>query len=96
MKCARPQLSLSLLLLFFSLCVSYSDVAQNTTTDPSRVQSRYVVIPPRAGAQSLPTPSGTLREWNGSFTYNGVNYPYVMVGADPATNQRAVITTLFR
>jgi hypothetical protein len=62
------------------------------TTDPSRVQSQYVVIPPRPAAANLPAPSGTLREWNGSFTYNGVNYPYVMVGADPTTNQGAVIT----
>ena len=38
-------------------------------------------------------PAGTLQEWNGSFTYNGTNYPYVMVGQDPATSQGSVITT---
>lgn len=35
----------------------------------------------------------TLQEWNGSFTYNGTPYNYVMVGANPASNEGALIAT---
>lgn len=92
MNYGRPQLCLSLVLLFSNLYLTHSVVAQNTVAN-SPVQSRFVVIPSRPATSNWPAPSGTLREWNGSFTYNGVNYPYVMVGDDPTTNQGAVITT---
>ena len=42
----------------------------------------------------MPTPDNTLQEWNGSFTYNSTQYKYVMVGADPSTNQGALIPTI--
>jgi hypothetical protein len=42
---------------------------------------------------SFQAPSGVLPEWNGSFTYNGTQYNYVMVGADPSSNQGVLITT---
>ena len=78
-------LALTLLVAF---CLSTFASAQDTMP----AHPRFVVIPPKAAlpGQNL---SGNLQEWNGSFTYNGNNYPYVMVGADPSTNQGAVITT---
>jgi hypothetical protein len=57
------------------------------------VVPRYVVIPPKPAPAGMKTPSGTLQEWNGSFTYNGTNYPYVMVGTDPSSGAASEITT---
>ncbi|HZP24962.1 MAG TPA: hypothetical protein VFB04_16070 [Terriglobales bacterium] len=54
---------------------------------------RFVVLPPKPPLPGHENPSGTLQEWNGSFTHNGTNFPFVMVGADPSTNQGALITT---
>src|SRR5271166_3488900 len=59
-----------------------------------RVTPRFVVIPHKPAAPGTPAPANTLEEWNGSFTYNGNQYNYVMVGADPATNQGALIPTI--
>src|SRR5215467_9678234 len=39
--------------------------------------------------------ANTIPYWTSSFTYNGVVYPYRMVGTDPATsNSTTVIPTL--
>ena len=39
----------------------------------------FLVLPINAFAQSLPLPT-----WTGSFTYQGTQYTYTMVGTDPA------------
>jgi hypothetical protein len=67
------------------LCLSAVAVAAD--------QARFVVIPPKPALPGHEHPSTTLQEWNGSFTHNGTQYNYVMVGADPSTNQGALITT---
>ncbi len=54
---------------------------------------RFVVIPPKPAAPGTPLSPASLQEWNGSFTYNGTPYNYVMVGQDPSTGQASVITT---
>ncbi|HZP23386.1 MAG TPA: hypothetical protein VFB04_08065 [Terriglobales bacterium] len=61
--------------------------------DTMPAHPRFVVIPPKPALPGHENPTGTLQEWNGSFTSNGTNYPFVMVGADPSTNQGALITT---
>lgn len=64
--------------------------------DPPR--GRFVVLRPRLQPslryrQRQKHPQVSLQTWNGSFTYNGTNYPYNMVGADPSTNSSATVTT---
>lgn len=54
---------------------------------------RYVVIPPKPAPLGQQLPSGTLQTWNGTFSYNNHNYPYVMVGQDPSTGQGTVVST---
>jgi hypothetical protein len=58
-----------------------------------QVKARYVVIPPKPAAPGTPIPDATLQTWNGSFTYNGHQYNYVMVGKDPSTGQGTIVTT---
>jgi hypothetical protein len=57
--------------------------------------------PPRAMFSMLPghlrpdiaPPAASLTSWSGSFTYNGKNYTYNMVGTAPSTNTSTTITT---
>jgi len=82
------------LALFVCCCLSALAVAQDTSNDTMPAVPHFTIIPPKPALPGHENPpSGTLEEWNGSFTYNGTNYPYVMVGADPSTNQGAIITT---
>ena len=83
-------MALALLVCF---CLSALMVAQDTSADTMRAVPRFTIIPPKPAAPGHENPSGTLEEWNGSFTHNGTNFPFVMVGADPSTNQGAIITT---
>ncbi len=76
------------LTLLASCCFSALALAQDTET----VVPRFVVLPPKPAPLGQQTQS-TLQTWSGSFTYNGTNYPFTMVGADPSTNQGVVITT---
>ena len=79
-------MALTLLTVF---CLSAFVFAQG---NDEKVTPRFVVMP-KALDPNIPTPAVTLEEWSGSFTYNSHNYTYVMVGADPSTNQGALITT---
>jgi hypothetical protein len=64
--------------------------AQNSVAGTDAPRPRLITIPPKPAVHP---PSQTLPEWNGSFTYNGTLYNYVMVGADPSSGQAALITT---
>lgn len=76
------------LALVACLCLSAFALAQDNNSEAA--VPRFVVMPkPVSG----PIPAATLQEWNGSFTYNGTPYNYVMVGADPSTKQSATIKT---
>jgi hypothetical protein len=68
-------------------------VAADSQVNNEHARPRFVVIPPKPATPGAPPPTGTLQEWNGSFTHNGTNFPFVMVGQDPATNQPTVITS---
>ena len=81
------------LTLVTCFCLSALAVAQDTPTTDENVRARFVVLP-KPIDPNMRTPTPTLQEWNGMFVYNGHTYPYVMVGADPATNQSATITTV--
>ena len=49
------------------------------------VKPMYTVLPSRLRSD-VPVPAASLQSWNGSFTYNGKNYTYNMVGTAPSTN----------
>ena len=57
----------------------------------SNPRGMYVLMPPHL-RNDVPVPPASLQSWNGSFTYNGTNYTYNMVGAAPSTNTTATIT----
>jgi len=78
------------LTLLVCCCLSAFALAADSN---ERVNPRYVVIPPKPAAPGSPLPTSNLQTWNGTFTYNGHNYPYVMVGQDPATGQGTIVTT---
>ena len=63
-------------------------VAADTADTSENVTARYVVIPPKPAAPGTRVPARPrCSTWNGSFTHNGTNFNYVMVGTDPATGQ---------
>ena len=56
-------------------------------------KARYATLPPRLFSE-LARPalsSSSLETWNGSYSYNGTNYSYNMVGAAPSTNTSATV-----
>jgi hypothetical protein len=55
-----------------------------------RPQGRYVVLPPRL-RYDVPVPQVSLQTWNGSFNYQGTNYPYNMVGTTPSSNASTTV-----
>jgi hypothetical protein len=68
-------------------------VAADTAASSEKVTARYVVIPPKPAAPgTIPAPA-TLKTWNGTFSHNGNNYNYVMVGTDPSTGTGTLVTT---
>src|ERR1700678_2747060 len=78
------------LAVFF--CLSTLATAQEKSVYDEHARPMFVVIPPKPALPTTKPSSGTLTEWNGSFTYNNTQYNYVMVGADPSTNQGVIVT----
>lgn len=78
--------------LLFLMCLGLvgTVIAQDPVAETPR--ARYAVMPPHLRTDVAPPPA-SLQSWNGSFTYNGTNYSYNMVGAAPSTNSTATITT---
>lgn len=60
--------------------------------DQQSVRGRFVTLPPRLRTD-VRTPAASLQSWNGSFTYNGTNYTYNMVGTAPSSNASTTVTT---
>ena len=75
------------LTLMVTLCLISVASAQDNTTQP---KGRYIVLPPRL-RYDLKTPAASLQTWNGSFTYQGSNYTYNMVGTTPSTNSTTTV-----
>ena len=67
--------------------------AQDTSISSERAVPRFVVMPPKPAAPGSQLPASTLQTWNGSFTHNGTNFNFVMVGKDPSTGQGSIVTT---
>ncbi|MFN7997476.1 MAG: hypothetical protein U0Q18_27915 [Bryobacteraceae bacterium] len=70
-------------------------LAQDATGDAEStvVRPRYVTLPPKPATTAV-TPNVALATWNGSFTHNGTNYPFQMVGADPSTNKSTTVPVI--
>ncbi len=81
------------LTLFVCCSLSAIALAQDSSTSNEHSVPRFTVIPPKPALPGTINLAGNLEEWSGSFTYNGTKYTYNMVGADPSTNQGALITT---
>jgi hypothetical protein len=83
-------MALTLLTVF---CLSALASAQDNDSTQEKAVPRYDVLY-RPVDPNMPKPDVSLQEWNGHFTYNSTQYNFVMVGADPATNQGALIPTI--
>jgi hypothetical protein len=85
------RLSVSLVLLAALVVLAGSSAAfAQDPTQPAR--GMFVTLPAHLNP-AVPPPAASLPSWNGSFTYNGTNYSYNMVGSAPSTNTSTTITT---
>jgi hypothetical protein len=64
--------------------------AQDEMKVNPEVKPTYVTLPPRL-RYDVRTPATPLTTWNGSFSYQGSNYSYNMVGTAPSTNSSTTI-----
>jgi hypothetical protein len=69
------------------ICLAGIASAQDNQGQP---KGRYVVLPPRL-RYDVQTPAASLQTWNGSFTYQGKNYTYNMVGTAPSGNASTAV-----
>jgi hypothetical protein len=69
-----------------------SAYAQDDTQITETPRAMFVTMPAHLNP-AVPPPAASLPSWNGSFTYNGSNYTYNMVGTAPSTNTSTTITT---
>jgi hypothetical protein len=74
------------------LWMTGSAFAQDDDQQVESPRGMFVMMPPHLRTDVAPPPA-SLQTWNGSFTYNGRNYSYNMVGAAPSTNTSATVTT---
>ncbi len=81
-----------LMALTLLVCCCFSALVSAQVTD-EKATPRFVVIPQKPLAPGVAEPDVSLLTWNGSFTYNGHQYNYVMVGNDPANGSSAIIQT---
>lgn len=88
----RKYVGLSCILLFLLTCPGLISNAHAQDSQTNKARGMYTVMPPHLRTD-VATPAASLQTWNGSFTYNGSNYSYNMVGAAPSTNSSVTITT---
>jgi hypothetical protein len=87
----RTSVCTSLLALLAVLACSAAIAAtQDEMKVSDDIKPRYVTLPPRLRYDAA-TPATPLTTWNGSFTYQGTNYSYNMVGTAPSTNTSTTI-----
>lgn len=84
-----PYLLVSLVLLASFAGSAY---AQGDTRIEPPARAMFTTLPAHLHPDIAPPPA-SLQSWNGSFTYNGSNYSYNMVGTAPSTNTSTTITT---
>jgi hypothetical protein len=75
------------LAMVVSVCLVGIVSGQDNKVQP---KGRYIVLPPRL-RYDLKTPAASLQTWNGSFTFQGTNYPYNMVGTTPSSNSSTTV-----
>lgn len=68
-------------------------IAQDAGVDMTPGTPRFVTLLPKPGS-NLRQPAAVLQTWNGSFTYNGHNYTYNMVGTDPSTGSSTTVPVI--
>lgn len=75
-------------------CLSAVVFAQNADMkwNQESVRGKFVTLTPRL-RYDVKTPQASLQTWNGSFTFQGTNYSYNMVGTAPSTNSSTTVTT---
>jgi len=75
------------LTLLTCICLAGIVSAQDVKQAP---KGRYVVLPARL-RYDLPVPPASLQTWNGSFSFQGTNYTYNMVGTAPSSNASTTV-----
>jgi hypothetical protein len=80
----KSQITMALLVVF---ALTSMGLAQDIQTQP---KAKYLVLPARL-RYDLKTPAASLQTWNGSFTFQGTNYNYNMVGTAPSTNSATTV-----
>lgn len=88
----RKYACLSWIVVFLLTCPALISSAHAQDAQTNKARGMYTVMPPHLRTD-VATPATSLQTWNGSFTYNGSNYSYNMVGAAPSTNSSVTITT---
>jgi len=71
-------------------CSAGTAIAQDEMKVNEQVKPTYVTLPPRLRYDVI-APATALTTWNGSFTYQGTNYSYNMVGTSPSSNTSTTI-----
>jgi len=69
------------------ICLAGIASAQDSQT---QAKGRYEVLPPRL-RYDVRVPPASLQTWNGSFTFQGTNYTYNMVGTAPSSNASTTV-----
>lgn len=71
-----------------SLCLGGIATAQEAQVAPGSERPMFAVLPPSLHPPRTQIEAATipLQTWNGSFSYNGTNYSYNMVGVSPYSN----------
>lgn len=88
----RKYACLSWIVLFLLTCPALIVSANAQDAQTNKARAMYTVMPPHLRTD-VAAPATSLQTWNGSFTDNGTNYSYNMVGAAPSTNSSVTITT---
>ena len=79
----RKTLEVSLCALTLILLVSANAAAQS---NPQTDGVGNPMFRTDSSVTTAPATSKTVPHWTSSFTYQGVTYPFTMVGTDPATS----------
>jgi hypothetical protein len=88
----RTRVSLFAVVLGMLAISAFVGTGYSQTPSDENARPMYTVLAPHLRSDIAPPPA-SLQTWNGSFTYNGTNYSYNMVGTAPSTNTSTTVTT---